>query len=74
MYSSDEIILRKSLQEFVAQYPTKKQAARALGVSYQFLHNMLKRRQPISEETALKLGYIKIVRYERIQEPTTVES
>lgn len=55
IYSEKEVL--KELEAFVAKYPTKKQAADALGVNRVFLWNVQEGKSRLTESMLSKLGF-----------------
>lgn len=55
-----------SLIAWRARQTSQKETAAFLGVSPQYLSDVLKRRRYLSETVAEKMGYRKVVRFERI--------
>ena len=50
----------KSLEQFVAGYPTRLDACHALGIGYQFLSDMLHGRRAVSKNVLEKLGLVTV--------------
>jgi len=59
---------RKALKHYVAQFARQKDAARSLGISQQFLSQMLLRRADISDRILRKLGIKRVESFESIAE------
>lgn len=55
------------LRQFVQSHPTQKDAAATLGISQQFLSDMLLGRRHISDRIAKQLGYSKLSVYQQIE-------
>jgi plasmid maintenance system antidote protein VapI len=58
------IILKKMVKEM----GTQKKVAEYLGISQVYLSDILSDRRSISDQVAQKLGYHRIVKYEKLEE------
>lgn len=59
--------MRAKFLAVVRSFELAKSAAKALGISQQYLSDMMNGRREISDEVARKLGYRKVVRYQRME-------
>jgi plasmid maintenance system antidote protein VapI len=64
-YADDDLLAE--LEGLISQ-GSQAQAARALGVSQQFVCDVVRRRRPITRGLALKLGYERRVYYVRAED------
>lgn len=55
--SIDHPELLKILRQYVAGFSTQRAAAQSLGISFQYLGDLLRERAPIPERVALQLGW-----------------
>lgn len=63
LYEEQEV--HAALQKFVAEHGTQVSAAKALGISVQYLGDLLSQRRDMTDTVAQQLGYTKKVLFEK---------
>ncbi len=65
------IQLHSNISNFIENQGSQKKAAEILGISPQYLNDIIMGRRPISDRVARKFGYAGIIQFGRIQKNVT---